>query len=203
MHDLEHIVYDINDAVKCELLNMLPNDVSVYQHIATQAWTSTGKGEFRTMEDAERLVKNLIKLGHNQPLESVVFNFLITCPVYIATQWRTHRIQSCVQASARYGNISWKCWRSLDEQDNIDVNNILKRKKKRHEDKQLVPDEERTALPQGMITSIKVTINLWSLINVFNKRHKKSADPMFYELTRKIYQCLPQDACEIIDRSFI
>ena len=193
--ELPHICRDIDDAVGCELLNMLPSDVNVYQHLANQAWVSTGKYG-KSDKDVKRVVRTCTRLGHNQVLESIVFNFKLKMPVFVASQWRTHRTQSVVQASARYGNISYVCWRSEDEHENEIINNLLAYKQSKGKVKQ---DDVRSTLPQGMITEMCVTINLWSLMNMLQKRSDAAADPVYRMLMRRVVECLPQDVIDIIE----
>lgn len=62
-------------------------------------------GDWRTGEDEgkdEKLLNYLYKNHHTSPLESIVFTFEVSCPLYVARQWMRHRTFSYNEVSARY-----------------------------------------------------------------------------------------------------
>lgn len=49
-----------------------------------------------------RLIRYLMKNGHNTPFESVIVTFEIKAPIFVFRQWHRHRTQSYNELSARY-----------------------------------------------------------------------------------------------------
>lgn len=89
------------EQIEVELLETMGSDFS----IASSAWTSstTQNGKLKkTKEQAEDLVRRLVKDGHSVPFESVVMRFWIRMPIYIDRQFVTHRIASHNGMSGRY-----------------------------------------------------------------------------------------------------
>jgi thymidylate synthase (FAD) len=91
-------------AVTTPIGNYDPEDVkgNIECMPAIAAGTSYNK-ESNTIEAAKALNKKLIKMGHNVPLESLQYNFLVTGLSKAAgAQWSRHRSQAHVSLSRRY-----------------------------------------------------------------------------------------------------
>lgn len=61
--------------------------------------------EWRAGEDEgsdARLIKYLMKNGHNTPFEAVTLTFDVKAPIFVFRQWHRHRTQSFNELSARY-----------------------------------------------------------------------------------------------------
>lgn len=61
--------------------------------------------EWRAGEDEgsdARLIRYLMKNGHNTPFESTTVTFDIKAPIFVLRQWHRHRTQSYNELSARY-----------------------------------------------------------------------------------------------------
>ena len=61
--------------------------------------------EWTAGEDSDsdiRLIRYLMKHGHNTPFEAVTFTFDVKAPIFVLRQWHRHRTQSYNELSARY-----------------------------------------------------------------------------------------------------
>jgi len=56
-------------------------------------------------EADKKLLHYLIKHKHHTPLEMVVYEFHVKCPIFVARQWMRHRIGSFNEISGRYVEI--------------------------------------------------------------------------------------------------
>jgi thymidylate synthase (FAD) len=54
------------------------------------------------LDTIESFVKSLIKNEHTSPIENVVFQFKIKCPIFVARQWLRHRTARVNELSMRY-----------------------------------------------------------------------------------------------------
>lgn len=82
------------------LVEHMGNDLSIVRSARVSY-----NAEWRSGEDAgkdEKLIRYLMKNRHTSPFESVVFNFEIKCPIFIARQWHRHRTWAYNEVSARY-----------------------------------------------------------------------------------------------------
>lgn len=82
------------------LVDHMGSDLSVVRN-ARVSYNS----EWRAGEDEgsdARLIKYLMRHGHNTPFESATVTFEIIAPIFVLRQWHRHRTQSYNELSARY-----------------------------------------------------------------------------------------------------
>lgn len=86
--------------VVVELLDSMGDE----QSIVRAARVST-KGTDAEREEAAGLVKYLVRSGHTTPLEACVLTFRIECPLFVQNQLVKHRITSINAHSGRYSEM--------------------------------------------------------------------------------------------------
>jgi thymidylate synthase (FAD) len=69
--------------------------------VVLAARVSTGKG-LKGEEQDRKLIHYLMKHRHETPFEHSVFQFHISCPLFVARQWFRHRVASYNERSGRY-----------------------------------------------------------------------------------------------------
>ena len=98
------------------------------QSIANAAWTSTYDKDRREEKYADpakvaHRVADIIRSGHNVPVESVIFRFWLRLPIFADRQHMTHRIQSANGLSGRYRTMPDDFYKMPD--DCIDIVNKI------------------------------------------------------------------------------
>lgn len=94
---MEPIEIKVLDKGFVRLINFLGGDETV----VLAARVSTGKG-LKGEEHDKKLIHYLMKHRHETPFEHSVFQFHISCPLFVARQWFRHRIASYNERSGRY-----------------------------------------------------------------------------------------------------
>jgi thymidylate synthase ThyX len=159
-------IVNIDQAISAELLDYCGGD----KMILMAAGQSTGK----IPKSAEALMEKLVAKRHGTPFEMCTFIMRLTAPVGIMTQVLRHRTISGVQASTRYGNVTFKCLSTgcdiLDEAVLETLNNIESTEVGGHTRELL-----HMALPRGLVTSAIVSVNLRGLANFFRTRLHSTA----------------------------
>ncbi len=69
--------------------------------VVLAARVSTGKG-LKGEEQDRKLINYLMQHKHETPFEHSVFQFHISCPLFVARQWFRHRVASYNERSGRY-----------------------------------------------------------------------------------------------------
>lgn len=71
--------------------------------LARMVRVSYGKDEHAlSIEDAKRIINNLIRNKHLSPFEFLCMVFKIKAPIFVARQWMRHRTGSYLEKSLRY-----------------------------------------------------------------------------------------------------
>lgn len=94
---MEPIEIKVLDKGFVRLINFMGGDETV----VLAARVSTGKG-LKGEEQDKKLIHYLMKHKHETPFEHSVFQFHISCPLFVARQWFRHRIASYNERSGRY-----------------------------------------------------------------------------------------------------
>lgn len=190
-----------------ELLEVYGSDVT----IAESAWVSSGRGDASDSTRVEKLIRMLAKEGHETPTEHVVTRWRITCPQRIQVQLLRHRMASHNVASARYGHKFEEVFPLSDVafSEGIDgatgmalmeleekakeclerYNAILAAVKGSHDSKR-VRELAAFALPQGVMSSQVLTINLRSLKNLLELRCSEHAQKEVQEVAVEMLRLL-------------
>lgn len=159
-------IVNIDQAISAELLDYCGGD----KMILMAAGQSTGK----IPKSAEALMERLVAKRHGAPFEMCTFIMRLTAPVGIMTQVLRHRAISGVQASTRYGNVTFKClstgsdivdYMALQTMNTIEMTNAGGRTR----------ELLHMALPRGLVTSAIVSVNLRGLANFFRTRLHSTA----------------------------
>ena len=143
-----------------------------------------------------RLIKHLLKKGHESPFEFMVFTFDVKAPTFVARQWMRHRIGSFAERSLRYceaeaeffvpdniaaylGKEAWHFENSYEIA--METYYMLIEKG--------VPREQaRALLPLGLYTTFLWSVNGRSLLNFLRLREDKSAQAEIREYAQAIRQ---------------
>lgn len=176
--------------VKVELLDSMGDE----QSIVRAARVST-KGSDAELEEAAGLVKFLVREGHTTPLESCVLTFRIECPLFVQNQLVKHRITSINAHSGRYSEMkpefyvpdssrpvvqvgktgdyefvgtakTSKAARGILE----DASDYAWERYKYALDQGIAKEVARLVLPQNIYSSLVLTANLHSLLNIVRLR---------------------------------
>ncbi len=94
---MEPIEIKVLDKGFVRLINFMGGDETV----VLAARVSTGKG-LKGEEQDRKLINYLMKHKHETPFEHSVFQFHISCPLFVARQWFRHRVASYNERSGRY-----------------------------------------------------------------------------------------------------
>jgi thymidylate synthase (FAD) len=94
---MEPIEIKVLDKGFVRLIDFMGGDETV----VLAARVSTGKG-LKGEEQDRKLINYLMKHRHETPFEHSVFQFHISCPLFVARQWLRHRVASYNERSGRY-----------------------------------------------------------------------------------------------------
>jgi thymidylate synthase (FAD) len=94
---MEPIEIKVLDKGFVRLIDFMGGDETV----VLAARVSTGKG-LKGEEQDRKLIHYLMKHRHETPFEHSVFQFHISCPLFVARQWFRHRVASYNERSGRY-----------------------------------------------------------------------------------------------------
>jgi thymidylate synthase ThyX len=182
-------IVNIDQAISAELLDCCGGD----KMILMAAGQSTGK----TPKSAEALMERLVARRHGTPFEMCTFIMRLTAPVGIMTQVLRHRSISGVQASTRYGNVTFKCLSTgcdiLDEAVLETLNSIEGTDVGGHTRELL-----HMALPRGLVTSAIVSVNLRGLANFWRTRLDSAAQTEIRLLAEEMLdEVVFEDTCPL------
>lgn len=193
--------------MKVELLEVYGSDVT----IAESAWVSSGRGDTSDPARVEKLIRMLAKEGHLTPIEHVVTRWRITVPQRIQVQLLRHRMASHNVASARYGHkfedvfsfgevasnegIEGEALEALLNLeamagDCLEAYNDLLAVVKGSPDSKRVRELAAFALPQGVMSSQVLTINLRSLKNLLELRCSEHAQKEVREVAMEMLRLM-------------
>jgi len=170
------------------LLDFLGDDLT----IVNAARVSYGKRITEMSERDDTLLANLIRDGHGTPLEHVVFQFRVTCPIFVARQWQRHRWGSYNEKSGRFKQAEPEFWITAHH-----AAKQLEGQLQRHytdawelyvaQIEAGVPREEaRAILPQALITEFYWTVNARAAFNFIRLRNAEDAQSEIQLLAHKV-----------------
>ena len=163
-------------------------------------------------ESAEKLLKNLIKNGHEAMLEHGSISVEFTCDRAIANELVRHRLASFAQESTRYCNYSkdkfgheisvinpgfaegtndytlWKSVCTLSEATYLEMTKYG-----------AAPEMARSVLPLSLATKIVVTANYREWRHIFKLRTAKDAHPQIRKLLTPLLEELKERIPIIFD----
>lgn len=168
------------------------------KRIVNAARVSFGKNVEELSERDIRLIKYLYENKHTSPFEHVTFTFLISCPLFVRSQWHRHRTWSYNEISRRYTeeNVRFYIPGELRTQSKNDrqssVNVRVEHEQelitnisssclvqfmlyKRLLDEGVCREQARMVLPQSMMTEFYGTVNLHNLIAFIKLRDSEHA----------------------------
>lgn len=188
--------------VKVELLDSMGDE----QSIVRAARVST-KGSEAKLEEAAGLVKFLVREGHTTPLESCVLTFRIECPLFVQNQLVKHRITSINAHSGRYSEMKPEFYVPDSSRPVVQVGKTGMYEFEHHLDKVqfaedtlihhssdcwetyksllsegIAKEVARLALPQNIYSSLILTANLHSLLNIVRLRTDRYGSKPQYEI---------------------
>ena len=183
-----------------ELLGVFGDD----RQIAETAWVSSNRGDPSDPERIRKLIKMLAEEGHETPFESVVTRWKIEAPQRIQVQLLRHRMASHNVASARYNHKFKEVYPFSEqaEQEGLEMRelmvleelanscliqyNKLLENTKNHHNKKRIRELAAFALPQGVMSSQVMTINLRSLKNLIALRSSEHAQREIREIAENM-----------------
>ena len=95
--------YHVLDRGLLRLVDFMGGDQAVVQAARVSFGQGT-KGE----EKDRKLIRYLIRNGHETPFEQAIFKFHIKCPIFVARQWFRHRWASYNEISGRYTEMTYE-----------------------------------------------------------------------------------------------
>jgi thymidylate synthase (FAD) len=116
---------DVLDHGYVELIDQMGDDFRILE----AARMSTGADARKGDEKDRKLIRYLYTMGHNSPVEQVLFTFKLKMPLFVIQQNLRHRTARLNQSSARYQAFEWEVyfpeeWRIQDtknKQGSLDV----------------------------------------------------------------------------------
>jgi thymidylate synthase (FAD) len=149
-----------------------------------------------TIDSAKKLVKHLMKIGHESTIEHEKITVRIICDRGVTHEIVRHRIASYSQESTRYCNYSNSkfgneitvikpiFWAQNDEKYAIWKAALIETEKAYLKLIELgaSPQEARSVLPNSLKTEIVVTMNIREWRHFFRLRTSKAAHPQMREI---------------------
>lgn len=186
--------------LKVELIDYTPNPDKLVAASARLCYSpKNGEDLFEniSIEEAKKLVKQLIDSGHHSPLEHCSFTFAISGVSRVVThELVRHRIASYSQRSQRYiteDNAKFVVPKTIE--DNEIALMYFKKAMKEIQDAYIdliscgIPQEDaRYVLPNATETKIMVTMNARSLLNFFKLRVCHRAQPEMQALANAMLE---------------
>lgn len=188
--------------VKVELLDSMGDE----QSIVRAARVST-KGSDAELEEAAGLVKFLVREGHTTPLESCVLTFRIECPLFVQNQLVKHRITSINAHSGRYSEMKPEFYVPDSQRPvvqvgktgdyefelNVERGQVVEGELLSHSlhcwtvyenllNEGIAKEVARMVLPQNIYSSLVLTANLHSLLNIVRLRTDRYGSKPQYEI---------------------
>ena len=87
-----------------QLVDHMGTDLSIVRNARVSYDAAWRAGEDEGSD--ARLIKYLMKNGHNTPFEACTVTFEVIAPIFVVRQWHRHRTQSYNEISARYKELS-------------------------------------------------------------------------------------------------
>lgn len=158
-------------------------------------------GKFKTEFDEKdaTLLNFLIDEGHFAPLEHITLTFLVHCPIFVRSQWMRHRSCSYNEISRRYTEIDMELYtpenyrtqskdnkQASEDNQYIEHNESAKLAMKQANEYALKTynyllslgvcrEQARGILPQNMMTTFYMTVNMRNLLHFLSLRMDKHA----------------------------
>ena len=176
--------------VSVELIDSMGSEERI-----VQAARASTKGAEAKEAVANGLVRTLVEEGHTVPLEHCVFTFKIEAPLFVVNQMVKHRISSISAHSARYSEMRPQFYVPADARPcaqtgkPMEYNYFHSERTTEEAQTQLVEvanyawdsytymlgegvakEVARSVLPVSMYTTIFMTVNLNSLLNIIKLR---------------------------------
>jgi len=182
--------------VRVVLLAYTPDPERVVASAIRQCRSRKGADEIYkelSDDDIKRLIKMCIKMGHLSPIEHASFTFLIEGISRVTShQLVRHRIASYSQQSQRAVNLRNANFivppsiRKVSEAYRIFIEVVEKAREayKKLIDLGVPKEDARYVIPQGVETSIVVTMNARELMHFFNLRLAKDAQWEIREMAK-------------------
>lgn len=172
------------------------NGDEMLQKIERAARTCYKSEEIITAGSAKKMVKNLIKIGHESTIEHEKITVRIICDRGVTHEIVRHRIASYSQESTRYCNYSNNkfgneitviepiFWAHDDKKYEIWKEALFEAEKAYLKliDLGASPQEARSVLPNSLKTEIVVTMNIREWRHFFKLRTAKAAHPQMREI---------------------
>ena len=186
-----------------------PNWAEALQQLERAARTCYKSEESITPESAEKLIRSVIKRGHESVLEHISFSVRFICDRGVSHELVRHRHCAFSQESTRYVNYGksrvqfilppWigevgeaDClWLETCNEAETAYNKLL--------ELGWTPQQARSVLPNSLKTEIVVTANLREWRHIFHLRCDKTAHPQMRELMLPLYEELKEKAPAIFD----
>ncbi len=183
--------HDVLDSGFVALLDLMGDDLAVVRS-ARVSFGGGSKGE----EKDRKLIRYLMKHGHETPFEHAVFQLHVKCPIFVARQWFRHRWSSFNEISGRYTsfdegefyvpdkkrvrekvNKQGSMVADIPSEEHVEFAEIIRAECRRSVDAYNRLLEQGTAkelariiLPQNMYTQFYWTVNARSLMNFLKLR---------------------------------
>lgn len=94
------ITHKLLNAGHLRCIDSMGDDLSIVRNARVSYDAAWRAGEDKGSD--KKLIKYLMKNGHNTPFESVTVTFEVKAPIFVIRQWHRHRTQSYNEISARY-----------------------------------------------------------------------------------------------------
>lgn len=100
MQGLDLPTHRVLDHGFVRLVDYMGTDISIVRSARVSYDAAWRAGENEGSDN--RLIRYLLRNGHNTPFEAVVATLEIKAPIFVVRQWHRHRTQSYNELSARY-----------------------------------------------------------------------------------------------------
>lgn len=190
-----------------ELIDVMGNDMRVVE-AARVSFNGKSKGE----EADRKLIGYLLKHGHMSPFEQPHMTFRITAPVFVWRQLMRHRMANYNEVSARYTVVKEEFfmpaeWRMQDTKNKQSSTPSQELKTNESILQQIYKDsveqswqayqtllwwgvareQARMVLPLSMMSTVVMTVDLRSLMNIFAQRLHPGAQQETQDVVRQMY----------------
>ena len=159
---------------------------------------------------AEKLIRNIIKRGHESTLEHVSMSVKFICDRGVSHEMTRHRHCSFSQESTRYvkydGDMEFilPCWMAsvdnITNQSEVEWAYAMKTSESQYKhllDEVWSPQQARAVLPNSLKTEIVMTTNIRDWRHIFKLRCDKTAHPQMRELMIPLYDYL-NEKCPVL-----
>lgn len=191
------------------LLDHLGNEAT----IVNAARVSFGKMKTEMDNRDIVLLKYLIENRHTSPLEHMVFNFSVHCPLFVRGQWHRHRTWSYNEISRRYTDVNIEFYlpsilrtqhqsdRQASEDAPVADNDALRGEiasahaanfalYEKLIESGCCREQARGVLPQNMMTTFWATVDLSNLLHFLSLRDHPHAQWEIREYAKAIKQLI-------------